>query len=153
MLYPTVLKKLEFYCSYQERSHKEVRIKLKSLKIEDELIDEYIVYLIHHNYLNEERFACAFARGKHNYKKWGKIRISNELKLHGVSSYIIKTALREIEEDKYVQNFNELAEKEWHNTKTIDLQRKKRKISDFLFRKGYESHLIFEKIEALCTLD
>ncbi|MFK6999469.1 regulatory protein RecX [Flavobacterium oreochromis] len=149
MLYPSILKKLESYCAYQERSHKEIKLKLKSLKIEEELIEEYIVYLIEHNYLNEERFAYAFARGKHNYKKWGKMRITNELKLHGVSSYNIKGALNEIKEEDYLYNFNELAEKEWNNIKESHLQKKKRKVSDFLFRKGYESYLILDKIEEL----
>ncbi|ANO49570.1 hypothetical protein Pf1_01325 [Flavobacterium columnare] len=116
-------------------------------------MEEYIIYLIEHNYLNEERFACSFARGKHNYKKWGRIRITNELKLHGVSSYNIKTALNEIKEEDYLQNFKELTEKEWNNTKEPLLQKKKRKVSDFLFRKGYESYLIFKKIEELCTLN
>ncbi|WP_374226285.1 regulatory protein RecX [Flavobacterium davisii] len=72
MLYPSILKKLESYCAYQERSHRDIRLKLKLLNVAEESIEEYIVYLIEHHYLNEERFACSFARGKHNYKKWGK---------------------------------------------------------------------------------
>ena len=45
--------------------------------------------LLDNNFLNEERFACGFARGKHRIKYWGKIRIVNELKFRGISKYNI----------------------------------------------------------------
>lgn len=96
-------KKLESYCAYQERCHKEVVHKLRNMHMIPEAIDTIIVHLIQENYLNEERFAQAYARGKFNIKKWGKNRIVNELKFRDISKYNIKTALQEIEDDKYIQ--------------------------------------------------
>ena len=72
--------KLEYYCSYQERCHLEVVDKLKQLGMTKPEVDELVVHLIQNDFLNEERFARAFARGKHRIKSWGKIRIVNELK-------------------------------------------------------------------------
>jgi regulatory protein len=72
--------KIEHYCAYQERCHTEVEQKLRTMKMDSEEIDEIIAHLIGSNFLNEERFACSFARGKHRIKQWGKIRITNELK-------------------------------------------------------------------------
>ena len=86
-------KKLEYYCSYQERCHDEVVTKLKSLGMIPQAIDHIIVHLIEHNFLNEERFACSFARGKHQIKHWGKIRITNELKFRSISKYNISINL------------------------------------------------------------
>ena len=54
-------------------------------------------HLIEHNFINEERFAQSFVRGKHNYKFWGKNRIVNELKFRNISSRIITIALKEIQ--------------------------------------------------------
>mgnify|MGYP001357425862 FL=1 len=73
-------KKLENYCAYQERCHKDVRKKLKDMKMIPEAIDQIIHHLITQNYLNETRFAQAFARGKFRTKKWGRNRIVRELK-------------------------------------------------------------------------
>ena len=82
-------KKLEHYCAYQDRCHEEVIQKLRSMKMDSDEIDAIIVHLIASNFLNESRFACSFARGKHRIKHWGKIRIVNELKFRKISQYNI----------------------------------------------------------------
>ena len=105
--------KLEYYCSYQDRCHKEVEQKLNSFTLITALKEKVIVHLIENNFINEERFAKSFARGKHNYKGWGKNRIVNELKFRNISSRIIETALKEIPEATYLENFHALAEKNW----------------------------------------
>ena len=142
-------RKLEYYCSYQERCHYEVVEKLKSLNMIPHVIDTIVVHLIENNFLNEERFAQSFARGKHNIKKWGKTRIVNELKFRGISKYNIEKALQEITSEDYSKTFYELAEQQWEAIKEKNIQKKKRKFLDFLLRKGYESNLIFEKLNEL----
>lgn len=142
-------KKLEYYCSYQDRCHDEVITKLKSLGMIPQAIDHIIVHLIEQNFLNEERFACSFARGKHNIKKWGKFRIENELKLRNISKYNIIKALKEIPQETYIENFHLLAEKQWISVVENNLQKKKKKVSDYLLRKGWESYLVYEKLDEL----
>lgn len=146
------IQKLEYYCSYQERCHQEVEAKLKTLKMTAQETDEIIVHLINHNFLNEERFACSFARGKHNIKHWGKIRIVNELKFRNISKYNIDKALQEISPAVYLENFHELAQRNWESIKETNSNKKKKKFCDFLLRKGFESHLVFEKMKEL-TID
>ena len=80
-----IINKLEYYCSYQDRCHKEVEQKLRSFTLLPELKEQIIVHLIEHKYVDEERFAKSFARGKHNYKGWGKNRIVQELKFREIS--------------------------------------------------------------------
>lgn len=141
--------KLEYYCSYQERCHQEVVAKLKSMQMIPQVIDTIVVHLIENNFLNEERFAISFARGKHHIKKWGKIRIVNELKFRNISKYNIEKALKEITTETYHTTFHEVAEKHWNSITERSLPKKKKKFCDFLLRKGYESHLIFEKLNDL----
>jgi regulatory protein len=113
MIVEETKKKLEYYCAYQERCHDEVVAKLRTLKMTTNEIDEIVVHLINHNFLNETRFACSFARGKHRIKFWGKIRIVNELKFRNISQYNINLALKEISNDEYQTNFDFLAERHW----------------------------------------
>jgi len=142
------IKKLEYYCSYQDRCYKEVTMKLKSLGMFQTAIDHILDHLVSNNFLNEERFAKSFARGKHKFKYWGKRRIEQQLKFRDISSYNIKTALKEIESD-YLSNFYALAERKWQNITEPSLEKKKRKWVDFLMRKGYESNLIFDFLKDL----
>ena len=141
--------KLEYYCSYQDRCHKEVEQKLNSFTLITALKEKVIVHLIENNFINEERFAKSFVRGKHNYKGWGKNRIVNELKFRNISSRIITIALKEIPEETYLENFHQLAEKHWHNITERKGLKKNKKFVDFLLRKGYETHLIYDKLREL----
>jgi regulatory protein len=142
-------RKLEHYCVYQDRCHEEVQQKLKSLNMIPQAADAIIVHLIEHNFLNEERFACSFARGKFRIKHYGKRRIINELKMRGISKYNIDKALKEINEDEYIETFNALAEKQWNATNDRSILTKKKKVTDFLLRKGFESNIIYDKIATL----
>jgi regulatory protein len=142
-------KKLEHYCAYQERCHEEVILKLKSLNMIPQAIDVIVAHLIEHNFLNEERFACSFARGKHRIKHWGKNRIVNELKLRGISKYNIDRALKEISPAEYMATFHNVSEKCWESLNENNINKKKNKFLGYLMRKGYESQLIYSRLEDL----
>ena len=142
-------RKLEHYCVYQDRCHEEVQQKLKSLNMIPQAADAIIVHLIEHNFLNEERFACSFARGKFRIKHYGKRRIVNELKMRGISKYNIDKALKEIDEDEYIETFNMLAEKQWNSIAGSNILNKKKKTTDYLLRKGFENCMIYDKISML----
>lgn len=142
-------KKLEGYCAYQERCHQEVNQKLCEMGMIPEAIDQIIAHLIKENYLNEERFAQSFARGKFNIKKWGKNRISNELEQRHISKYNIKTALKEINDETYLDTLAALAEKRLEAIKEANKQKRRKKLADYLLYRGWESHLVYAKISEL----
>ena len=144
-----VRQKLEYYCAYQERCYKEVEEKLFLFQLTAAEKEQILIYLIENNFINEERFAQSFVRGKHNYKFWGKNRIYNELKFRNISSRIIEIALKEIPPAVYLENFHALAEKNWETLKENKGQKKNKKFVDFLLRKGYETNLIYDKLREL----
>jgi len=139
-------KKLENYCVYQERCHKEVRNKLKEMQMIPEAIDLITVHLIQNNYLNEERFAKAFVRGKFRIKKWGKNRLLRELKFREISKYSIDSAFKEIDLDDYYTTLDELVKKRINQVTEKNNFKKKKKVADYLLYRGWESHLIYEKL-------
>jgi len=143
------LQKLEHFCAYQERCHSEVISKLYSLKMTADEIDSIVVQLIEGNFLNETRFACSFARGKHRIKHWGKIRITNELKAKQISSANITLALKEITDEEYETTFEQLAEKVWNSIQEKNALKKRKKFCDYLLRRGYESNLVYDKMNEL----
>lgn len=141
--------KIEHYCAYQERCHEEVVSKLWSMKLDSQEIDEIIAYLIGSNFLNESRFACSFARGKHRIKHWGKIRIVNELKFRKISTYNINLALKEISQEEYNTTFDTVSERQWETIRETNMLKKRKKFCDYLLRRGFESNLVYEKVKEL----
>ena len=138
--------KLERYCSYQERCHQEVVQKLQKMNMIPQVVDAVVVHLIEHKFLNEERYAEAFVRGKFRIKKWGKYRITQELKQRGITKNLISSALEQISEEEYFQTFHELAEKKAASILERNPQKKKRKLADYLLYRGWESHLVYDKV-------
>ena len=143
------INKMEHYCAYQERCHTEVEQKLRSLKMDTEETSIIISHLIQANFLDESRFACSFARGKHRIKHWGRVRIINELKFRHITTYNINLALKEIAEVEYEETFQNLANKTWENSSETNALKKRKKFCDYLLRKGFESNLVYEKVKEL----
>jgi len=146
-------KRLARYCVYQDRCHKEIEQKLYEMRMIPEACELIILYLIEHNFLNEERFSKSFARGKFRIKHWGKQRIVRELKQKEISDYNIKVALQEIEPQDYLDTLHEITKKRYDTTLEKNIFKKKKKVIDFLFRKGYESNLIYETINQVVAND
>ncbi len=137
------LAKAKQYCAYQERSHSEVREKLYSFGLYKKDVDELLSELISDNYLNEERFAIAFAGGKFRIKQWGRIKIKYTLRQKQVSDYSIKKALADIDDTDYQKTLQKLFDQK---LKTLRSEKnvftKKRKLQDHLMQKGFETDLI-----------
>lgn len=142
--------KLESFCAYQERCHMEVNQKLRDMRMIPEAVEVIKLHLLKHNFLNETRFAQAFTRGKFNQKKWGRLRIKRELSYRDISKYNIELGLKEICEEKYLNTFNNLAQKRFEQLSSeSNPQKKRRKIADYLLYRGWESFLVYDKIRTL----
>ena len=139
-------RKMESYCAYQERCYKEVRQKLIEMKMIPDAIDHIICYLVDHKFLDEQRYAMSFVRGKFNYKQWGKQRIEKELKFREVSNYNIKKALKQISDQEYLQVLDKLVEKAYRNTKGSNIYQHKQKMINYLLYRGWEPHLIYDLV-------
>ena len=112
-------------------------------------IDNIITHLIEHNFLNEERFAKSFARGKFNIKHWGRNRITRELKLRDISAYNIKVALKEFSEEDYYDKLDYISLRKMNSLTETDKYKKRKKLADYLLYRGWESHLVYEKTKEL----
>ena len=137
--------KAKYYCAYQERSHAEVKKKLYGFGLYKNEVEILLSQLIEENYLNEERFAIAFAGGKFRIKQWGKTKIKYELKLRQIGDYNIKKALSQIEEEDYLKTLQKLAAEKLATLKSEkNIFIRKSKLQNYLVGKGYEFNLIGE---------
>ena len=141
------LQKLKHYCAYQERCHSEVKEKLYELGVRRAEHDEITATLIEENYLNEERFAIAFAGGKFRMKQWGRVKIKYELKQKKVSEYCIKKAMKQITEEDYTKTLQKLADDKYESLKGEQYLIRKKKTMDYLLHKGFEMELVRRAVE------
>ena len=140
--------KIEQYCAYQERSQQEVRDKLYDMGLHKEDVENIITELIDNNFLNEERFATTFARGKFRIKHWGRIKIKQHLKQKKVGDYCIKKALALIDPNDYEKTIIQLIEKKNRELKEKDAYIKKQKVIRYVVSRGFETDIVLSLIDA-----
>ncbi len=143
------LEKLKYFCAYQERCHKEVEKKLHQLHVWGQDAAEIMATLILEGYLNEERYASSFARGKFRMKQWGRNKIIQALRQNQISAYCIGKALEEIDEADYLNTLQNLAEKKYESLKNEQFLRRRYKTSRYLVSKGFEPKLVYDTLRAL----
>lgn len=141
--------KLKQYCSYQDRCHSEVENKLSNFNLISQAKDQILFNLINEDYLNETRFCKSFVRGKFKIKNWGKRRIIQELKSRKISELNIKKGLSEINEFDYQEKFENLFNKKLSSLENLNSIDKKKKIFSYLQYRGWETNLIYEKINQI----
>lgn len=143
------LQKLQRYCAYQDRCHQEVRSKLITLGVYGDRLEEVMVDLIKENFLNEERFARSYARGKFRFKCWGRLRITQELKKRKISDYLIRKALEEIPEENYQQELHHFLERKLTQIRSKNNFERKQKLAAYAIRRGFESEYIWPVVNKL----
>ena len=141
--------KSEHYCAYQERSQQEVRDKLYEWGLRADAVENIISKLISGNFLNEERFAKAYAKGKFNQKGWGKLKIKQGLKFKKVPDVLIKKALQGINDDDYLKALQNVLTKKAYTVVEKDPFKRKYKLQQYALSRGYESDLIGDVLRGL----
>lgn len=137
-----VLLFMESYCTYQERCHAEVTQKLFEYGMITEAQEKIIIHLLSNNFLNEERFAKSYVRGKFNIKHWGRNKIKAGLHQRKISDYNIKSGLKEIDEIDYTKILGIEMQKKLASLSEKNPWKRKKKVVDFLLQKGFEYHFI-----------
>ena len=143
------LGKIQKYCAYQERCHQEVKYKLQSYGLSSDEVDEIISRLITDNFVNEERFAKAFAGGKFRMKKWGRNKIEYELESLGLTKNCIARGLKEIDASDYNKTLRILLKKRASEVSDENPFARRNKIARFAISKGYEPELVWEIVKEM----
>lgn len=142
------LAKLRNWCAYQERSQHDARKKLLGMGLDEENREAIIAQLIAENYINEQRFAGAFAGGKTRIKSWGRQKIKRELAIHKVPEGIIKETLSGINEEDYSERLKKLISKKLVNKEGTDRRKLFASVYRYMVSKGYESELIIKELNS-----
>jgi regulatory protein len=143
------LEKARKYCAYQERSQQEVRDKLYDLGLHRNEVEQCIAQLLSENYLNEQRFAIAFAGGKFRMKEWGRVKIKLALKAKKVSDYCIRKALEEISPKDYRKTLGKILSSKSNEVREKNPLKKKYKVAQYAISRGFEPEMVWEEMADL----
>jgi len=141
------LAKAEHFCAYQERAQQEVRNKLYEWGLWTDAVENIIIQLIAGNFLNEERFAKAYAQGKFKLKGWGRIKIKQGLKLKNIPPALLKKALQTIDADDYIAMLSKILYKKAALLTEKDAFKRRYKLQQYALSRGYESDLIADVLK------
>ena len=142
-----VLDKMAKYCAYQERCVKDVRDKLRTFDLPQEDKDKILDYLLDSRFVNDERFAKSFVRGKVNQSGWGLNKIRFHLMQKGIAKDIIDEALGQTDEDLYRQRLIDILKTKSKTVKAASDFEKKRKLAAYAMQKGFEASLVWEVVK------
>jgi len=144
-----VLDKMAKFCAYQERCVKDVKDKLRTFDISQEAKDKILEYLMENRFVNDERFAKSFVRGKINQSGWGVNKIRFHLIQKGIDKDIIEEALGQTDEEAYRQRLIEILKTKAKTVKADSDFEKKRKLAAYAMQKGFEGSLVWEVLKDL----
>ena len=144
-----VLDKMAKYCAYQERCVKDVRDKLKTFDLPQEEKDKILDYLLDNRFVNDERFARSFVRGKINQSGWGVNKIRFQLMQKGIAKETIDEALGQTDEDLYRQRLIDILKTKSKTIKAETDFERKRKLAAYAMQKGFEASLVWEVLKEL----
>ena len=137
------------YCTYQERTQQEVRDKLYSYGLYPDAVEEVLTELITEDFVNEERYARSFARGKFRQNKWGRIKIRQSLQQKELSRYCVEQGMQEIDEADYYDTLYQLVSRKWESLADDDSYTRKNKTVRFVLGKGYEADLAWKVMKEI----
>lgn len=146
---PEARQKIYRYCTYQERCHQEVKNKLYEMGLRTNDVDELIVHLITEGFLNEERFAKAYAGGKFRMKNWGRIKIIHSLESKGISPNCIKAGLAEIDEEDYSDILQKILSKKMDELREGSTYERRNHIAKYAIQKGFEPDLVWNRLKEM----
>lgn len=142
-----VLDKMAKYCAYQERCVKEVTDKLRTFELSEKEQEDILNYLIDNRFVDNERFAKAFVRGKVNQSGWGINKIRFHLIQKGIDKELIDASLRTYDEEMYRQRLVEVLQAKAKTVKASSDFEKKRKLAAYAIQRGFEAPLVWEMLK------
>lgn len=143
-----ILNKARKYCAYQERSQQELRDKLYELGLYKKDVEQTIALMVEEGFLNEERFAIAYAGGKFRIKEWGKVKIKLALKQKKVSDYCIKKALAQINDKDYEAVLKKIVLSQSKKITEKNPLKRNYKLAQYIIGRGFEPELVWQALRS-----
>jgi regulatory protein len=133
-----ILNRMAAMCSRREYCEYDIREKLKKSQLDDTDITTVIKELKERNFINDERFATAYAKDKFQFNGWGKRKIAMMLSFKNIDDDTISNAINNIEQDPYKEKCLALLKSKAKSIKAENLSELKNKLLRFSIGRGFD---------------
>lgn len=148
ILFKTALNKAMAMCAAREMCLSDIRSKLHSWGVKDDDAEKILAALVRGKFIDEERYAVAFVKDKFRYNKWGKIKTGQALRMKRINDEVIRKALDSIDNVEYLDLLKRIVEKQRKTVKAKNQYDLKGKLLRHCLSKGFESHLVYDLLNA-----
>ena len=139
-----ILYKLAAKCSISEQCLSDVESKLTKYDLTEEERTHILRHLIEEKYIDDRRYAEAYVRDKYRFNKWGRIKIAQGLRMKGIDTETIKSAMGAIDEEEYMDILRDLIKAKRRSTRGSSEYEINGKLIRFATGRGFEFAAIRE---------
>ncbi|MDR2414436.1 MAG: recombination regulator RecX [Odoribacteraceae bacterium] len=138
-------------CSRREYSSFEIRAWLLRRELTEEEITSCMIYLQEHHFVNDERFAMAYARDQFRFKRWGRLKIEQALRRKQLPGELVARAIASLDDTGINQEETclYLLQQKAGNLKEDDPYKRKAKLFRFASGRGFDFETILRALETL----
>lgn len=139
--------------SRRDHSRKELRDKAFKKGYKGHYLEEILDEFEHKEYIDDQKFALKYTSDKFEFNNWGPYKIQTQLFKKGISKSTAEFCIREVFGDKAIkESMIQLVTKKKKRYKREPAEKRKKKIFDFLMRKGYDSDYILKYMDELLAI-
>lgn len=139
-----ILYKLAAKCSVSEQCLSDIEAKLSRYDLTEEERTHILRHLMEEKYVDDRRYAEAYVKDKYRFNKWGRIKIVQGLRMKGIDTETIKSAMGAIDEEEYMDILRDLIKAKRRSTRGSSEYEINGKLIRFATGRGFEFAAIRE---------
>lgn len=154
MTYDQALNRAAALCATTERCPAEIRAKALGWGLDEADADRLVARLIDEHFIDERRYAHAFANDKYRFQHWGRTKIRYALLTKGISERLISEALDEVADaDDYLEGCVALLRQRMRDMALPLAPNDRARLYRFAAQRGYEPGVISRALSRLSVDD
>ena len=139
-----ILYKLATKCSVSEQCLSDIEATLSRYDLTEEERTHILRHLMEEKYVDDRRYAEAYVKDKYRFNKWGRIKIAQGLRMKGIDTETIKSAMGAIDEEEYMDILRDLIKAKRRSTRGSSEYEINGKLIRFATGRGFEFAAIRE---------
>ena len=124
-------------CSRREYCRKEILAKLVRLEVDRTDAESIVETLCREKYIDEKRYAAAFARDKSSLQGWGPLKIRMALAAKGIDDATVSAALEDVDSDSAGKKLRTLIAGKMRQLRSEDERTRRQKVLRYALCRGY----------------
>ena len=134
-------------CGRSEQCVHDIREKLLRWGLEADEADAIVNRLMKERFIDDERYARAYAHDKFLYNGWGPVKIRLMLRQKGISPEAIASALETVTSDQTEATLIKLLQSKWRTVQNREPRLARAAMLRFAASRGFDSEMCYRCVD------